>query len=1239
MGHARCQDAHPDFCSQVTWDNLAWHLLGLPTIVLTALMVTVMPLTNLMWVRHHKSRIVTTMRRLFGTLDSETVKHPWMRNACFLVELVLSVWFVLQWVQRSYSHEVSEAEIVTDQILCSFFLVTYVINASRHQFAVTYALQPTALITLFTVVPTFAKAPEDSVQWFSFSFLRVANAVNAYEKLEATGALEDVSEVKRGVAITLLRTMVLVVIMAGTTFCLEVLGDPEQIQDRFITTEMGQISFIQMFYWTFTTISTVGYGDFSPKTSLSRMFTVVSIVVGVVFFSTEVASLAGLYKAQSKGLGKWKPYQSSNHVIVIGSGVAGASAQIISFVQELFCDVYLNENGGPGWPNVSFMAAVEQPRELKDAIAAMPRQARFRCTYFMGDPQQYKDAERLRMGEAKLVIVIPDITVANIDQEDTNNLLRALAVRQFYPHVNLKLMLQKPSSEAKAVRAGVPAYQCLNFNELKCNIFALAGPIRGWSTIMAHCLISTQDLDIDFDTDSTKVEEWFRDFKCAGNCDIVGFIVKEKFVGTDWCDFVKKASRAGIMPLAVQVKGRVLMNPIGMCLYSGQIVFAFSHGKDHRMFEEPNTHYEEIFLQQQADYENRANGGAVDQNCEDHNGVKQAPSQKLADTALAVSATLLKWREKVPLSVSPPVMFGGEHKAKRQTKKLDDHAGRRHTFFEEHFEEIKKEKPRMNDLEERAREIAEAGGHCILVFLTGNPSQMTQAYLGAVRGAHVPWALPLIVLTKGSVPHSDTFLSTCFSSPGVGLLVGSGLVISVSDVTRAGLMKARCVLLFSGLASEVKVSDKQMIDGVGVTMLAAIEGCLCDQDGEYSTHIVLEMHRQDSLRFMHRFPLNEEVFTDGGCQWKFEPNEAFENHPRFASGNIFSASCVGAMLAKAYYTPGIIEIMEKLCVEVGGSTPWQVTVPPKLVGKTYGDLAEEFCRAEHGALCMGLYRLCFPDTRSTVGYVLTNPDPDTKLRRNDLITVLAPPEFGKACFERGMIAVQSPAHHKEDKDDRKSSEPSKEIIDESVGSFMPAKRSSVSMKSSPPSTGQASPGDWTAPTSPDTSPSVKKSALAGSSKKLQAQEEMLARVADANDPPLASGTADDFEASTPFAGTQSTASTTSKGQDMRAWPSQVPPILTTLQKELAVAHGELAESRAREAALRSQLRACSFPPANPTTAGSQRGSSSLTTPRGTDVSRTLQTCVADLPPINEGQVHWSQCCGPHRERAVVHRIA
>jgi hypothetical protein len=90
------------------------------------------------------------------------------------------------------------------------------------------------------------------------------------------------------VFLLVLRMICLIVTMAGTIFTSEVLGEMPffdyGIADRYIISPGGdRISPTQMCYFIVAAITTVGYGDFAPRTVFGRLFTAVFIVAGFLY--------------------------------------------------------------------------------------------------------------------------------------------------------------------------------------------------------------------------------------------------------------------------------------------------------------------------------------------------------------------------------------------------------------------------------------------------------------------------------------------------------------------------------------------------------------------------------------------------------------------------------------------------------------------------------------------------------------------------------------------------------------------------------------------------------------------------------------------------------------------------------------------------------------------------------------------------------------------------------------------
>jgi hypothetical protein len=57
---------------------------------------------------------------------------------------------------------------------------------------------------------------------------------------------------------------------------------------------------IQLIYFSFTTLTTVGYGDITPATSLTRMLANMEQITGTLFVAILIARLAGVYPPQEK---------------------------------------------------------------------------------------------------------------------------------------------------------------------------------------------------------------------------------------------------------------------------------------------------------------------------------------------------------------------------------------------------------------------------------------------------------------------------------------------------------------------------------------------------------------------------------------------------------------------------------------------------------------------------------------------------------------------------------------------------------------------------------------------------------------------------------------------------------------------------------------------------------------------------------------------------------------------------
>merc|ERR1719316_2598099 len=150
----------------------------------------------------------------------------------------------------------------------------------------------------------------------------------------------------------------------------EVLGEFPFWEDEemAIETNMGSLTFMQMFYWIITTISTVGYGDFSPTTVPSRLVVSVFILSGVVFFTVETNSLLELSKLLGQGRGAYKQGEGRDHVVVVGAAVGRAGAMVQTFLEEILHP----EHEAAGWPDVILLSEAPIDPGLRKFVKSSP---------------------------------------------------------------------------------------------------------------------------------------------------------------------------------------------------------------------------------------------------------------------------------------------------------------------------------------------------------------------------------------------------------------------------------------------------------------------------------------------------------------------------------------------------------------------------------------------------------------------------------------------------------------------------------------------------------------------------------------------------------------------------------------------------------------------------------------------------------------------------------------------------
>lgn len=135
------------------------------------------------------------------------------------------------------------------------------------------------------------------------------------------------------------------------------------------------------FYWTFVTIGTVGYGDYSPETALGMYFTITLIVLGIGTFALAVESLLEfLVKRQQLRLMGLINVERSNHVVI-----CGWTESTMECVKDIGKDFEI--------------FVLDEDEDVRKKVLSN------KANFVHGDPTRIKDLEKANVKGAKSIIV------------------------------------------------------------------------------------------------------------------------------------------------------------------------------------------------------------------------------------------------------------------------------------------------------------------------------------------------------------------------------------------------------------------------------------------------------------------------------------------------------------------------------------------------------------------------------------------------------------------------------------------------------------------------------------------------------------------------------------------------------------------------------------------------------------------------------------------------------------------
>jgi len=177
------------------------------------------------------------------------------------------------------------------------------------------------------------------------------------------------------------------------------------------------------YWWAIVTMTTVGYGDFSPETPAGRIFAVLIMFIGISLVSLLTASISSIFVAQKiregKGLEK---LNLTNHLILCGWNPNGE--RVLDSIQHLSGTnkrdlVLINE------------LTEEEVTMLKNRYQGM------HIHFVSGDFTQEEILNRAGILDADTVMVIPNTTGSEVATYDEKTIFATLTIKSMDSNIRV----------------------------------------------------------------------------------------------------------------------------------------------------------------------------------------------------------------------------------------------------------------------------------------------------------------------------------------------------------------------------------------------------------------------------------------------------------------------------------------------------------------------------------------------------------------------------------------------------------------------------------------------------------------------------------------------------------------------------------------------------------------------------------------------------------------------------------
>ena len=844
---------------------------------------------------------------------------------CSLTFLMLLFYVISTYTYPPLSQIHTKINTILEEIelyFIAFFIFHFILKFYMSQQRILFLLELTTLVDISSIIMVIfsqTKFITDNAKYF-FRLFRMVRILYLFK-------LEDLlqkrfNETVRNIFKLLIALTSLVFL--STAFIIEIENYNFRLEYGELEIDSSNVElngkdfssimrFHDVIYFELVTLTTVGYGDITPKVWISRfiiIITVLCLLVVILPLYSKLKILLSLTTKYSR-MTYQKNSNKTKHVLVLGEC---SIESYEAFLEELY-------NADHGQTNYDTIIMQSNPdKEIMKLIKSLSYGQKI--FYLVGNSLLQKDLKRCKTDNSICAVILANRLAKNPRLEDFSNIMKAFSIRKFR-HMfsrekDARICIQLLRPETKEIyysslinnnEINSQNTQIICVEEIKLQLLGKSCLCPGITTIISS-LITSKKPSLDENVILSKEHDWLREYLDGIQQEIYFVSLKAELLhNLKFIDIVRLVYKvSGLVVIGIDViiddlkpfvclnPSNYLISPFDTLVYIladrqpdskelNELIYNYLENNSKGIVEK-NKEMVKILRLKSLYWNKIANIPDYFHNPEQQTllGIKFSNENYISNNNDYNYTRYNKHELNKEPSQKPQI--SNSQNANQYKQKLDAYGAIRKNFF--------------HTLLPRTQHKAESFSPDILdnhIIVCGIGLNLKNLLMPLRASSMKNQQYPIVIIDKAEHIPSEIWKEIQYY-PDIYYMQGNP--VKSKDLHKAGIKKAKAVIILSKSTSDLEQSE--MVDADTIFIYKAIK------NETKSTMIIAELVSVSALSFLN-----------SNSDENYIKKQGYWLSPSFAVGEIFIGSMLDTLICQAFYNPFITDILKQLIMGSAGS--------------------------------------------------------------------------------------------------------------------------------------------------------------------------------------------------------------------------------------------------------------------------------------------------------------------------------